>query len=137
MKTYKTWEVIKILTENPKLEFEIINSQPSKNKGKLFVSRTGYLRIVWDINSDLKGIDGNITLNDKWILIQQPTSFVKVLKSEKRVKVEHEIMLGLIPLEPRLKDYERFSMLMMFLSKHLASDKLKEVILNGKWYIEE
>lgn len=131
MKTYELEEAIKMLKENNKLEFEI---NRINNSSVLFIDVAGRLKC----EDKKSGSDDYILAADKWKLIQQPVTFMEAVKSTKRVKVEHEYISNLIRRgHDSLKNYMPFAGLMSLLSDYLVSSDLKQVILNGKWYIGE
>ena len=128
MKKYKTWQAIKMLTENPKLEFKASESRLFKEDG-------GYI-VLENYNGDLaNGFDNCFTGNEEWALVQEPVDFMTAVKSGKRIKVEHEA----------IKHFElkcTFEYLTLFvvveeLAKHLDSISLREVLTEGKFYIED
>ena len=67
--------------------------------------------------------------NRKFKLKQYPVTFEEVLNSDKRCRIEHEILNN-------WEDYVSFGWLMITLAKDLKENELKEVIKNGKWYLE-
>lgn len=80
--------------------------------------------VRWD------GID-----DTEWTLVQQPVDFMTAVKSGKNIKVEHEA----------IKHFElkcTFEYLTLFvvveeLAKNLESIGLREVLTEGKFYIED
>lgn len=131
MKTYELDEAIKMLKENPKLSFQ---TQTMGDKSILYRDKEGVLRCENKRNRT----ESHIYFNEKWELIQQPISFMEAVKSEKRVKLEHVILTKLTKCrETTLKEYKSLPDLMYLLGRELLSEELREVILNGKWYIEE
>ena len=77
MKTYKTWEVIKMLTENENLKFKNI----SPVTVTLFVGNNGFLDGECDGH---RGATGNVQLNGEWALVQQPVSFMEAMEHLKK-----------------------------------------------------
>lgn len=79
MKKYKTWEVIKMLSENPKLQFKendgIYNTYLSTRANTL---NNAYLQVDFLTQ---KEVNGNIQLNSEWVLVQQPVSFMEAIKA--------------------------------------------------------
>jgi hypothetical protein len=68
MKKYKTWEVIKMLTENPTLRFKTYEDT-------LFASTGGYIyfeRKGYGKDCGAGRLEGNVYLTEEWELIQQP-----------------------------------------------------------------
>ena len=69
--------------------------------------------------------------NRKFKLKQQPVTLEEVLNSDKRCKVEHEL----------LKDkyyslYDEFDFILVEISSNFKTKETKEIIKNGKWYLE-
>lgn len=126
MKTYKTWEVIKMITENPNLKFRTYCSD-------VFKSENGY--IVFENIDCIDGFDGNFTGNEEWTLVQEPVDFMTAVKSGKKIKVEHEAIKHF-----ELKctsEYLTLFVVVEELAKNLDSIGLREIITEGKFYIEE
>jgi len=115
MKKYKTWEAIKMLTENPKLHFK---SQDTTLK-------------IDSINKDIEKVNRNdiniyININDEWELVQQEVPFVEAIKAHKSGKT-------IYCLNGNSKaTYER---------KELTDRNKVTItdgeILEGHWYIKE
>lgn len=124
MKTYKTWEVIKMITENPNLKFRTYCSDA-------FKSENGY--IVFENIDCIDGFDGNFTGNEEWTLVQEPVDFMTAVKSGKKIKVEH---LNAEGFEFSNK-YETLFVIFEELGKHLDSISIREILTEGKFYIEE
>ena len=126
MKTYKTWEVIKMLTENPKLRFEMLD--------KKLCTQTISIDKCKNLIARCKGCNGkencNLSTDDKWVLAQQQVSFIEAIESCKPIRVEHEYfcMHG---------NYAYTNHLLMKIGDILLPDQIKEVIRDGKWYIKE
>jgi hypothetical protein len=131
MKKYKTWEVIKMISENKGLEFE--------NKNKMIVIGGTSLNMLTLVNSKYlsQSLDRNIDLDDEWELVKKPVSFEEVLNSKKRCKVEHEILNQ--KEITSLSDFMTFDMYMLNLCDiyPLSSEMLKTIIREGKWYLED
>lgn len=81
MKIYKTWEVIKALTESPKLRFK-------NNIGSIVTTSNDTNRIVWEKEEKEKENDFVMfnravncdNLHIEWTLVQQPISFMEAVK---------------------------------------------------------
>lgn len=70
MKTYKTWEAIKMLAENPKLKFKCCRATMQCTGGYL----DGTFGAV-------RGINGNIPMSGEWSLVQQPVRFIEAVNA--------------------------------------------------------
>lgn len=120
MGKYKIYEALKMLEENKNLKF--------KNKhNEIMEYKQNCVRIFKD-NKNIEFY--GFVLEDEWELIKQPVTFEEVLNSDKRCKVEHELL-------DDENEYETFDNLMYFLSNSLFEKELKEIIKNGKWYLED
>lgn len=103
-KTYKTWEVIKMLSENPKLRFRDCSYETvvivGTGKGSL---GTSFLEVCESSFGD-KTLDGNVDLESEWTLIQQePVDFMTAVKSGKRIRIEHELEITKLICKELLK----------------------------------
>lgn len=78
MKTYRTWEALKMLTENRNLKFKS--------------SSNGILKRVHDVPK-VNDYSGNkellLYLTTDWTLVQEPVTFMEAINSKKRIKPEH------------------------------------------------
>lgn len=124
MKTYKTWEVIKMITENPKLKFRTYCSD-------VFKDENGY--IVFENIDCIDGFDGNFKGNEEWTLIQEPVDFMTAVKSGKKIKVEH-ILASHLDIT---KKYLTLKNLLDTLCYSYPSDAICDILTEGKFYIEE
>lgn len=81
------------------------------------------------------------TIDAIFIPIQQPVSFMEVVNSDKRCKVDFsEIGLPDIykeRIEKFSNKYNSFGQILFDLSNCFATRDFKLIILNSKWYIEE
>lgn len=68
-----------------------------------------------------------------FIPIQKSVSFMEVVESEKECRVEHKLTVNY-----RLyNEFNSFQDVMYILSVDFKSEQLREIITEGKWYIEE
>ncbi len=78
MNTYKTWEVVKILMENPRLRFE---AKINKKKSNMWIDTDGDL--VMDVVKTAPDypITDNEWLNAEWQLIETPVTWQEALQA--------------------------------------------------------
>lgn len=92
--------------------------------------------LEWVDNEPLKVFE--FLMDTTFIPIQQPVSFMEVVKSDKKCKVEHKLMnCHFDEYSFNLKGYKFFSNVMETLGDVHTSRELRKIILEGKWYIEE
>ncbi|APM40578.1 hypothetical protein [Clostridium kluyveri] len=131
-RTYSLSEAIQMLEKNRKLEFK----QYTDVDGVVFLKLNDR---GWLVSRNAHGDEIIIDIEGKWELVQKPVTFMEALESGKWVKVEHEI----IQPERFLSDYgdttywNSIDRLLYILSNSLGAAELREVILEGKWYIKE
>ncbi|UZQ49809.1 hypothetical protein [Clostridium kluyveri] len=131
-KTYSLSEAIQMLEKNRKLEFK----QYTDVDGVVFLKLNDR---GWLVSRNAHGEGMIIGVDGKWELVQKPVTFMEALESGKWVKVEHEI----IQPERFLSSYRdttnwnSIDRLLYILSNSLGAAELREVILEGKWYIKE
>jgi hypothetical protein len=115
----KTWEMIKALTENPKLSF--INSRNTR----ISIDNDGYV-LIFGIKDR---INENLDINAEWELIQEPVDFttaIKAFKEGKKIYVIYGVDFKHTYINKIGELYDE------------RNDSITyEEILNGKWYIEE
>lgn len=114
-----------------------------------FVGTKEYKTIDWKCHpndSFMRPFD--FLINGVFIPIQQPVSFMEVVNSDKKCRVEHELVSkGFKENEDVMmlgwaKSFERgefipFNFLMHIIAFYLGWSELRIVILEGKWYLEE
>lgn len=93
IKTYKTWEAIKMLTENNKLKFKLKDKDntPILSNGTLFASQFGFIHANFPENAKME-FQGNVSIDARWTLIQKPVNFKEAIRSwadGKTVKCTH------------------------------------------------
>ena len=115
MKTYKTWEMLKELTENPNKEFE-------EESNGLYIKADEDGGLSWDDQYS------SINLNDTWKEVKKSVDFLTAIEHGKIISVEYAGM----KIEPmNLRD------LFYQLENNYISSMIALFILEGKWYIED
>lgn len=98
--------------------------------GKIYINENGFLQLEGE-----NGFSCNYStcadLEAVYELKQQPVTFEEVLNSDKKCMVEHEKLT-----HETFKEYVDFDVLMNRLSRTFFEVQLKEIIKNGKWYLE-
>lgn len=83
MKTYKTWETIKMLTENPNLIFKCVKDATNDlltNEIEVSANKGGYIDDI-----AIHGVTFNI--KEEWILVQQPVNFMEAIEAYEKGKI--------------------------------------------------
>lgn len=140
MKTYKTWEVIKELTENPGKEFETTDFHGRRMTAynvKEFESNNKTSNDLIVTKSFRDGVEP-IILNDfmqnrEWKEVKKPVDFMTAIASGKRIKVEHRILQY---VDDELRFYQSVEGAIGGLYEY-HNDEMRDIILNGEWYIED
>jgi len=134
MKTYKTWEVIKMLAENENEDsrFRLVGGSKNTFFAGIIVENISGLLIAssqdGEISIQLSRISG-IMLNGEWQLIQQSVTFIEAMKALSEGKtIRHD---GEFPhsFKPTNNGVE--------IRDELNNSITVNEILNCKWYIEE
>ena len=121
----KTWEMIKALTENPEKKF----------KGKILGQAELYEGIlVWSSSME-DVVISNTLLKMEWEEVKEPVSFIEAVESEKKIRVEHEYLDG--SLETLTTNYHGIDDVLYTIGNCFDGDGVRDIILNGKWYIED
>lgn len=132
MRKYETWEVVKLLTENHNLKFQTSGWDMTyltviENKIAL-ADKNGF----WDVQERKASrfdVSNYLTLDNKWTLLQEPVSFIQAVESDRPVRVVHKEIKN-------FEDYISMPQLLSILVSAYSQHVVKNVILNGKWYIE-
>lgn len=135
MKKYKTWEVIKMLTENPNLKFQTF----CRNYKRIFnCSSYGNFIVTTyrndeEIDSSLGqgNFNGNISINTEWELLPQEVSFLDAIKAHGYGKTIYCICEDKLIYEPKTKDYNEC------LEDDCGNAVSPKEILKGHWYIQD
>lgn len=121
----KTWQMIKELTENPNKEF--ISKQLTPRRA--YVKR-GVLSIVID-ETGKAAVDTG--LDRDWEEVKKPATFMELLE---KIKTNGEVFLNFEYEEIELYDCG-LSDILQDLAKTYPDSTLVDILLNGKWYIED
>ncbi len=113
----KTWEMIKKLTEYPNKEFKLKNednivyASDLHSEGKIELDQVDF-----------------ITIYDEWEEVKEPVSFMEAVKSGKEISVEYSGA-----------SYKELSLANMLyeLQQDFSDKVIRQIILNGKFYIED
>lgn len=138
MKKYKTWEVIKMLTENPRLNFSQVDEYGVKHvlqvQDEFFYYRQ---------DDALGNMNGNIMITDEWVLLQQPVTFIEAVNAYadgKTIRLErgNRIIGKLIPRKGKSYCTNQDFWVRLYGNAEEESRNLSAIeILEGTWYIEE
>lgn len=129
MKTYKTWEMIKKITENPNKRF-----MPTCSTDNFVEFNNNQL--VWKGHGQL-GQVMVVTKTDEyeWKEVKEPVDFMTAVESGKQVRVEHKYITD--DIEFLKTEYRLLANVMWHLCRSLSNATVQDIILNGKWYIED
>jgi len=119
----KTWQMIKELTENPNKRFRSLTDSSRREERKIAKSDG---KVLIHIN------DGSrlaVYLNEEWEEVKQPVSFMEAVGSGKRVQLVYE------PFGNQI--YRDLGDLLFNLSKECKTDIARDIIINGKFHIED
>lgn len=117
----KTWEMIKELGENPEKEF--------KREDGLVVSTSIDDTLMWESGYT------HLNIHDEWEEVKEPVNFMTAVESGKRIKVEHKLASELSIDD--LITFSSLDCLVFTLGDIFNTSQVAEIILNGKWYIED
>ena len=108
-------------------EFEVFFKSGIKEDLKAIVcAEAGSHKLIWEDGEDLKTYDD--IMNARFIPVQKPVNFINAVKSRKRIRVSY--------FGCELIDFCTIGNVIHKLSL-MSEEYMREVILNGKWYIEE
>lgn len=81
MKTYETWEVMKMLSKNPKLIFETVETEYEHMT--FFIDDCGCYALTEKGKKRNLESSGNLNPNDKWQLVREPVPAWEAIKAWK------------------------------------------------------
>lgn len=131
MKKYKTWEVIKMLEENPKLKFEA-----AEELGEEKTISIKNNRICWGGKDrfPLYVLIGKKAT--EWTLVQEPVSFMEAVKAYGKGKtINCECQNDVFHYIPKYAEEDQANWNDLLANGEFQITSYE--ILNGKWYIEE
>lgn len=116
-------------------------------EGKTIIKRAPEIncdskQMYW-LKKDKPVIIGDYSLSISFVIVQKPVSFMEVVNSNKKCRVEHSFIDNYSMCDNSLiksmykKEYMGLGLILEGLSKFYNSVCLKEIIKNGRWYIEE
>ena len=116
----KTWQMIKKLTEDVDREFI--------REDGLIISTSIDDTLLWE-----RGYS-HINLHDGWEEVKKPVDFITAVASGSRIRVEHD----LVQEDPYylLNYFCAMDEVVADLTEYFSED-IREIIINGKWYIED
>lgn len=120
MRKYKTWEVVKMLEENPNLKFKEYRWSGVLER-ELFSDKKALTMNV------MRGDNGKLFTDSEWILIQQDVTFIEAFNSKKRIK----------PVNVDDKGFQYPIYWLGYIVSSNAGNYVGNELINGKWYIEE
>lgn len=116
MKTYKTWEMLKELTENPNKEFERVSDG-------FYIKAHEHEEVFWSNGY------GDNKLTDTWVeIVKKPVDFITAVESGKAISVRYS---GYRYQKANLDE------LLYLLTLDHDSSLVRSFILYGTWYIED
>ena len=137
-KLYKGWEIAKmvsegILKDGDKIKFPL-GSEYEIYMGGIFSSFGKYAELG---SSMLASSDAF------YEIVQKSVTFDEVVNSDKRCRVEHKLIDVYYsihtsqPFGKYLYEYHKLYLHIHALSEVFDDEEFKEIIKNGKWYLEE
>lgn len=122
----KIEDAIKMIRDNPQKQF-------SNEFGYIMKTETNGIVVRLDSDGDGFGID----ISHEWEEVKKPVDFMTALKSGKKMKVEHEFISEPYEKENLSNYYRDFATLLDELRTSWNPVDAREIILRGKWYIED
>lgn len=124
---YKTWEVMKMLAENPTLKFKNLSFNYGKEAYLSVDSDDAYAFFYSNVNTDSSINKMTIEIGDEWELINSEVNFTTAIKAHNEGKtiyciIGNEKFTYEATLSTVLRDDEGLA---------ISSDE----IVKGKWYI--
>lgn len=152
MKEYSLFEVY---NEDEGTEFKVKYEKGNYNKSTIkvvekekefLINRT---KLVWNNGEDIQMKEEFVTA--KFIKVQESVSFKDVINSSKKCRVEHKNVSEILNNKDitfdkhmiaesframKKDEFIAFDDVMLVLSRYLGATLLKQVIAEGRWYLE-
>ncbi|OOM81640.1 hypothetical protein CLPUN_10290 [Clostridium puniceum] len=122
----KLYTIQEVFEEAIGTEFEVVG-----NMKTIKVADGVQGRILCWSNGE-KALLSEVTIAAKFIKIPKPVSFMDVVNSDKKCRIEHE----LVDNEIYEKEYHDFREVIRVMTTWYSTKELKQVIREGKWYLE-
>ncbi|MDF2881536.1 MAG: hypothetical protein K0R54_2093 [Clostridiaceae bacterium] len=97
----------------------------------LYIALMGCKNFYYKENNQSVDMLNERYITATFITIQQPVSFMEVVNSDKKCKVEHQL------IKDKMLSFNTFSDVLEALSVYHSSIQLRQIIKEGKWYIKE
>ena len=121
----KLWEMIKELMENPNEEFVSVRYGDE-------LTATIVDSFVFFRNAD-GSLVGCVASDREWTKVKSPVSFMEAVKAQKPIRVEHDI----VGIDEKLGEYRELDFFLEYLVGNWYECEVRDVLLNGKFYIED
>lgn len=139
----KTYQILEKIDNNYKKvkgeKYRLIKS--SNNLKSISVGDTAYIGKTWGGEYGLLNNKNNLLIADltgfeEWEKVaDRPVSFMEAVESGKKIKVEHDFIdddIGYLK-----ENYTFLGDMLWELGESLSTDGVQDVIMNGKFYIED
>jgi hypothetical protein len=93
MKTYQTWEAVKMLTEDPKLKFKLVGEETGYLTANSKELKHGFLCYA-DETKYPNSVLREISIEYEWKLVPQEVPFIEAIKAFSRGKTIYSITHG-------------------------------------------
>jgi len=90
--------------------------------------------LVWLSNME-EVIMSNTVLKMEWEEVKEPVDFMTALRSGKKVMIKHHDLDG--ELNYMTETYNDINDVMYNISNYFTAEGVREIFLNGEWYIED
>lgn len=133
----KIWEVMRKLHDNQKGTYR--TKRDRSGYMEITIDEMNYYQLtVFDgdgkVSKFRNQFNGMVDTYKEWEKIKEPVTFEEVINSDKLCRVEHPF---LIENEFDIKIFKTFDELMFGISNITNAHEMREIIKNGKWYLQE